>query len=126
MTSGLIVRDEFERCWPFLEPAVDLRTHSKEDIWELIERRQAHFCPMPDAAVVGGISMFPNGFKDVNVRWAGGNLYTILQWVPSMEAWAKNRGCHRAVIYGREQWQRALDGYEKIGVRLAKDLIDGR
>jgi hypothetical protein len=116
------MQSEFERCWQFLAPAVDARTHTKAGLLQLIEEGRAYFCPMPDAAVVGGITTYDNGFRDATARWAGGNLYTLKQWVPTLEAWAKGRGCNRAVLFGREQWLRALPDYEKIGVRMAKEL----
>lgn len=46
-------------------------------------------------------------------------------WLPliaGIEKYARNEGCKALRIFGREGWQRVLDGYEKSAVVLEKAL----
>jgi hypothetical protein len=116
---------EFERCWPWLEQAIELygHTHTKAHILSQVLRGQAHFWPGDNAAIVTNILRAPTGLTSVNGWLAGGELGEIAEMAPKIEAWAKgNIGCHRAIVFGRRGWLRALDGYREGGMRMVKDL----
>lgn len=124
-----ITRDEFERCWPFLEPAIDHfgKTHGKEDVWVLIESGRQRFAPLGQSAIVGNIERSPAGVVTASTWLVGGNLYEIKDWLPTLHAWAKNKGCHRSLIRcARRQWLHVLEpeGYRELGVQIAKDLTE--
>ena len=47
------------------------------------------------------------------------------QWLPLLgriEDYAKDEGCKALRIFGREGWQRVLDGYDRKAVVLEKEL----
>lgn len=118
-------RSEFDRCWPLLEPAVGTpATHSKEDVWATIEDRRAVFWPMTNAAIVGNILTAPTGLRSGNLWLAGGDWSEIAQFIRPLEAYAQNRGCHRAIFRGRPGFERVMKsyGYRVLGVQMVKDF----
>lgn len=123
-SSFLRTRSDFDRCWPFLESAIEQygHTHSKEDIWERLEARKAYFFPLQRGVIVGRVLTYPTGLKESEAMWAGGDLQEILQWVPSLEAYAQNLGCSRNIIKGRRGWLKALDGYREVGTTMVKEF----
>lgn len=118
-------RDDFERCWPLLKPAILLYgdTHRKKHVWESIESGHSQLWCTELSAVVSSIKVWPTGMKEVIGWLAGGDIKGIQQLVPQIESWAKKRGCARAgILLGREGWARALDGYKPAGIQLMKEL----
>lgn len=119
------LRDEFERCWSYLAPAVAAYgpTHTKEHVWRQIEAGEAHLFPMPHAAMVVELKRWPTGFKEAVAWLAGGSLDEIKRFTPQIEQWARAEGCHRAaVVAGRRGWARELPGYRPVGTFLTKEL----
>lgn len=53
---------------------------------------------------------------------AGESMGEWLYAIEAIEAWARSIACSEVRVYGREGWQRALPGYEKKFVALAKRL----
>ena len=115
---------DFDRCWPYLEPAIELygHTHTKKDIRQLIDTGKAYFFPGKGCAFLCNILTAPTGLKSFNVWLAGGDINEIKNMVPKLEAFAKGMGCHRAIICGRRGWLRYLDGFHDCGSRMSKDL----
>jgi hypothetical protein len=121
----MISREVFDRCWPYLEPAVAAYgpTHSKDDVWQRIESGEAQLWPLPHAAMVTELKRWPTGFKEAVAWLAGGSLVEIREFTPALEAWAKAEGCDRAAVCaGRLGWSRALTGYRQSGAFLTKEL----
>lgn len=122
-------RDEFDRCWPWLEKSCSLYghpvhgpTHGKEDVWRLCAAGKAHFIPGERSALVGEFWTSPTGIKTLHGWLGGGDLYEIKRKWEYVEGMARDSECHRIVITGREQWLRALDGFRILSTRLVKDL----
>lgn len=118
-------REEFERVWRYLAPAVAAYgpTHTKADVWSRIEAGDAHLFAMPNAAMVVELKRWPTGFKEAVAWLAGGSLEEITAFIPKIEQWAKVEGCDRAaVVAARRGWQRQLTGYRPAGTYLTKDL----
>lgn len=93
------------------------------------------FCQMVIAAEKNGtlhavciteIYEDPTPKKICNIRvLAGKGRGNWLQWLPQMEAWAKNKGCDEVeVAEGRMGWTRILkpNGYKPVAVKLKKAL----
>jgi hypothetical protein len=126
--AGVLV--EFERCWPWLEAAVERHgnTHEKHHLWRLIERGSAHLLPLPNAAVVGNIINYPTGLKRGNAWLAGGvengSIREILDAVAFMEAWAQRQNCNQGSVYGRRGWRGPLleRGYRELSTLFVKDF----
>lgn len=114
---------EFERVWPYLEPAVQREggDYDKQAIWADIERGSSQLWPLTRSAIVTNITQYPTG-KRVICGWlAGGELSEIARIVPLIEDYAREAGCSEARILGRTGWSRAL-GYRSRSVVLTKDL----
>lgn len=115
---------EFERVWPFLEPAVE-RTggaYDKACVWKAIESQKAQLWPGIKSAVVTEVISYPTGLKSLTQWLAGGDLDELIKIEKVLEKFARKQGCVRVEIIGRKGWKRALDGYRETGIVLAKDL----
>ena len=117
------VRDEFDRSWPWLEAAMERygKTHTKEQVWELIEGRKRFFWHDTDCAQVGVIWTYPSGLKICHSWLAGGDLEQIKNWVPRLEEHGRRNDCESVVIDGRRGWAKAL-GYHEKSARIIKKL----
>lgn len=122
----MTARDEFERCWPWLESALNFRgfkpTHSKQDLWQLLANGQAFFYPGEKCAIVSQFWHHPTGLKTAHGWLAGGTLYELKGGIGMLEECAREADCNRIIINGPEQWARALDGFKVLGARLIKEL----
>jgi len=123
---------EFERCWPWIESALDRfaykhdgkvwLTHNKEHVWERITSGKSIFWPGKACAIISEIAISPTGLK-THVTWlAGGDLEEIAELMEKVEEFGRLKGCQRQVGNGRRGWLRVFKGYEEHGVRKAKDL----
>lgn len=121
-------RAEYDRCWPWLDSAIDRfgRTHEKEDLWrELGIGRGLFFFSLPTCATVCRIVTYPTGLKEIEVWLVGGvNRFHIRDLLyPKIEAFGKELGCHRMIAYGRKGWLRVLDGWFSHGETRVKSLM---
>lgn len=98
------------------------QTHTKDQIAEMCREGRAQLWPMPNAAMLTSIEVYPTGLKELRGWLAGGDLSEIKEWVPVVQAWAQEHGCKRVLITGRRGWLRAFDGYYDAGTILAKDI----
>jgi hypothetical protein len=121
------VRNEFERCWPWLAAALEHAggTHGKEDLWKTIENCSAQLHPLRNGAIVTTIQTHPSGLKDANAWLAGGNLGEIVEVIPLLETWLQSEGCKRVTLTGRKGWMKALPTYKHTGIIMVKDLTHG-
>ncbi len=118
------MRAEFERCWPWLAAAIEKggSTHSKEQIWSLIEAGGAQFHPLPHGAIVTCILNHPTGIKELNYWLAGGELNELIKGEALITELARSIGCHRVSISGRPGWKRKFRDYREASVILVKEL----
>lgn len=127
------MRDEFDRCWPWMEEALESVAYRygnvvwppyhKEHIWQRIENKRAVFWPGRDCAILTEIVNYPTGLKDHNTWLAGGKLTEIRDMIPGIEEWGRANGCHRQVGSGRRGWVRVFDGYREFASRKDKVLL---
>lgn len=118
-------REEFDRVWPFLLEALkhNGNTHSKEDVWSLIEKGEVQLFPLPHGAFCVTIQTYPTGLREAHFWLAGGNLEELTKVEPLTMKWCKSLGCHRATIRGRKGWVKALpSGWKDVGAVLVKEL----
>ena len=118
------LRTEFDRVWPWLAAALahSGNTHSKEDLWQLIESGDAQLFPLPHGAFVTTQRNYPNGLRECHFWLIGGNLGELLKVEPLTLQWAKSLGCQRATARGRKGWARVLQGWEDAGTFYVKEL----
>ena len=117
-------REEFERVWPWLEPAVKAYadTSSKDDVWTRISDGRADLWTTQNAAVVTTIEVMMNGKKSLNGWLAGGDLADIQQLEPMLADWGRHQGCEFFTLVCRPGFERKLSGFSRKAVILIKDL----
>lgn len=123
--NDVSLRDHFERCWPWLAAALARfdGTHTKEDLWQSIADGTAHLWPLERSAMVTTIETYPTGLKQIHGWLAGGDLKEIVDYVPTIEKWAKECcGCSEVVIVGRKGWLKAFEGYKDAGTIMRKAI----
>ena len=129
---------EFDRCWPWLEAAIDVYsfrhggkvwpTHRKEHILAGIHNGKFFFWPGKKCAILTTINISPTGLK-THTTWATGgvpneSLEEIKAMTVVIEDWGRNQGCHRQAGHGRAGWARVLEGYEaRGGINKFKNLL---
>lgn len=115
---------EYDRVWPFLEPAVD-RTegaHDRKTVWSAIASNKAQLWPGQKSAVVTEVVTHPTGLKSLTYWLAGGDLEELQFMEKQIAEFARSMGCTRVEIYGRRGWLKALTDYQDAGTILTKDL----
>ena len=123
---------EFERCWPWLEAALEfgafkhngvtIPSHRKEHVWERILSGRSLFWPGECCAIITEIHVSPTGLRSHHNWLAGGDLDEIVAMMPDIEDYGRQQGCHQQTGSGRRGWLRAFEGYREIGIRKAKPL----
>ena len=118
-------RADFDRCWPYLEPAIGKpASHTKQHVWDKIASGQADFWPMERSAIVTNFLRYPTGLVDGNGWLAGGDWDELRGWIPIIEQHMKAHGADRVLIRGRPGFQRTFApyGYRLYGVQIVKEL----
>lgn len=115
---------EWTRCAPWIEAALARAggTHNLADVRVLVESCECRFWAGRNAAMVTEVQVWPR--TTWFLFWlAGGDLLELRDELrPSGEAYARERGCSRVLIVGRQGWARALPGYETVAWTCAKEL----
>jgi hypothetical protein len=99
-----------------------IMTHSKEHLWNMIEKGQAQLHPLPHAVLVTTMTIHPTGIKEGTVWLGGGDLQEIKKLLPMTEVWLKQEGCTFVTIRGRRGWARVFRDYREDGIILLKEL----
>jgi hypothetical protein len=118
---------EFNRCSKYIEGALEHNDvgQSIEDVKGAIERGDCEFWPGNDAAIVTEKFQGADGRTYVNFFLAGGDLDELTDMTPRIEAWAKQQGASRVLVYGRRGWERSFlkrAGYRPKWAILVKDI----
>lgn len=120
------LESEFERCWPWLAPALargDQPDLSKAGLWAEVAAGRAMLWPGEDGALVTECLATPAG-RLLHCWLGGGELSTLANLRPGVEAWGRAMGCEFASIDGRRGWDRVFRpfGYRPVGTELRKQL----
>ncbi|MBS0359817.1 MAG: hypothetical protein JSR98_00445 [Proteobacteria bacterium] len=89
-----------------------------------IDRGEAWFWSAPGSALVAVVEADPADLR-LLIWLAGGDRRELEEMLlPQAEAWARERGCRRVLVIGREGWARTLrpKGYAPLARIIAKDL----
>lgn len=122
MTAAL--RREFDRCWPWLEPALVIHGETDRDgLLALILAGQAQLWPGTSAALITQMVLAPEG-PSIHTWLGGGTLAEMLAIRPGLEAWGRSMGAIWSTGEGRKGWERLLapQGYVRAGTQLRKAL----
>jgi hypothetical protein len=117
-------RDEFERCWPWLEASLNEfgATHTKDQVWEAINRGHSVLWPGVNAVIVTTMMTYPIGIKCCSVWLQGGELAELKTMYPAIEKYARAQGCDWLIGWGRDGWVKAMPGWVSCGTRRKKVL----
>jgi hypothetical protein len=110
----------WERCKPFLAPAID-EAWTLEAVEQEIRAGRAILWPMERSAAVTTVQVVPKG-RELLVWLAGGDLDELLHFLPVADIYGREQGCKTVRIEGRPGWERVLTGYTKRRVVLVKEL----
>ena len=82
------MRSEFERCWPWLEPAIARYgpTHDKSHIWQAIEQGEAQQA-IAQRRSADRTEELQDRFQEVNGWLSGGDLEEIRRTTEKIEDW---------------------------------------
>ena len=107
-------KEEFERCWPWLEAALSafgIPTHTKHQVWWRIEKQRAFLWTRKKAAIIGEFYYFPSGIVSFNYWLQGGELKACKAMHKGIEEWAADR--EKLDFYtgfGRPGWAKEMHG----------------
>jgi hypothetical protein len=121
--STISLSAEWSRCADWIAAALEHAngTHSMRDVFEMVERSDAQFWPLHDAAIVTEIVEYPQ-CRTLRFWLAGGNLKTLFEAEPTLINWSKSWGCKSVEIVGRRGWHRALNGYRPTATIMTKEI----
>jgi hypothetical protein len=116
------LESEFNRVWPYLEPAIEKTKgrFSKETVWDDLERGNYQLWPLPNSGIVTEIITYPTGLKAVMMVFIGGKYKEIRNTLPAIYEWARGLGCTHAEGVTNPAWRR--HGYEEMGVHIVKEI----
>ena len=119
-------QDEFERCWPWLDASLASfgRTHTKDQVWDMIFRGSAVLWPSENAVMTTTMVTYPIGIKACSVWLQGGELAELKTIYPVIEKYARAQGCDWLIGWGRDGWVKAMPGWESCGTRRRKVLTE--
>jgi hypothetical protein len=117
-------REQFQRCWPWLEPSLNIfgPTHTIHHVWDRVRLGHAFLWPGERSAILVEPILHPIGLRSLNVWLQGGDLPELKSMHPALEQWAREHHCDQLIAWGRDGWLRALDGWQSCGSRRRKVL----
>jgi hypothetical protein len=123
----MATRADFERCWPWLAPALERMrgTHTKDDIVEALDAAQMQFWQSDKAAMVTEVADYPQ-MRVVRVVLAGGDLHGVRMLGDLVAGWGETIGAKRLEVIGRRGWLGAYPEAEEVATLIVKELGDGR
>lgn len=118
MTAAL--RAQFERCRPWLAPAVEIggETSLEEVLAEVLAGR-AQLWAGEAGCIVSQCVMGPAG-GSIHGWLSGGTLQGVNELRPGVEAFGRAMGCTWATLEGRTGWERV---YRRFGFALDEDGV---
>lgn len=124
-STHTILSDLFEKCWPWIEKAMDhgTKTHTKDELKYLVMTGQCHLYFSTEGCVVTFIKQFPQA-KIMELWYAGGKLDALFDLEPQILEDSKSWGCTHVQVSGRMGWQKALKnrGYGDPMVTVTKRI----
>ena len=119
------MREELERCKPWIEAALEYSggTHDWIDVCEGIYKGTMQLWPAKDSCLVTELITYPRT-KVCNVFLGGGTLDEIMGMHTDVVAWAKAQGCSALTMTGRFGWKKPLaeHGWKPLHQSYVKEI----
>jgi len=117
-------RDEFDRCWPWLEASLNEfgATHTKDQVREAIRHGAAVLWSGSNAVILTQIVTYPIGVRCCSIWLQGGELAELKAMHSKIERYARDQGCDWLIGWGRDGWVKAMPGWQSCGTRRKKIL----
>jgi hypothetical protein len=115
---------EWAQCRDALLPAIAMThgTHTEDDVLGAILTGSMKLWRKGKSGLVTEFCQFPR-MKVINVFLAGGDLEDVMSLQADIENYGRKNGCQRAtMLAARDGWLRTIDGGQKAGVYMTKDL----
>jgi hypothetical protein len=130
MTSSEWIAEQFERCAPWIQAALDaepIRTHTLRHVWDDLIDNRCQLWPTPNSVLVTELIIYPTGAKILYHWLAGGSWDEIKATHARVEEFAKGQGCIAVEVKGRRGWERLAkaDGWKPVQTVYVKDLRNG-
>ncbi len=119
--------DEIPTIWPVAAPLIQKAldrgsSYTLDQVYEgLCNKNMQLWMWGEEAALVTTIQTKAGITFCLLLALGGANLSAWFQYLPIVEAWAKDEGCEEVRVYGRLGWKR-LTGYDIDYVRMSKKL----
>jgi hypothetical protein len=115
--------DAWARWRPEIAKACDGSHHTIESIEQGLEAGVSHALTTETCCYIVEVQDYPVQ-RACQIMWAAGDLKSILDNLPNVQAWAKLRGCTEMLVEGQPGWARALkpQGYDVWSVTLRRAL----
>lgn len=107
-----------------LLPAIEMTkgTHNEDDVLAGLITGQFKLWRNGRSGCVTDFTQFPR-LKAINVFLSGGDLEEILPLQIEIENYGRKNGCQRATLLAaRDGWVKTIDGGQKLGIAMYKDL----
>ncbi len=117
---------DFARCQQYIAAALeyDGGGHEIEDVLLKIAEGKCQFWPGENSAVVTEIVHLPKK-TECHYWLAGGDMDELKAMRPAIEKWAREQGCTRITLVGRQGWARSFlkgEGYDARWTVMSKEL----
>lgn len=116
---------EFERCKPYIEAALEYTggTHDIIDIYEGLYKGTMQLWPAEKSCLVTEIINYPK-MKVLNIFLGGGDLTEILSMHEDVIRWAKDQNCTALNMTGRFGWKKPLakHGWKPMHSSYVKEI----
>jgi len=118
--------DQIPAIWdqarPFIKTALDHGSdYTLDDIYEGLCAKQMQLWMYDDAALVTSLQTDARNKFCLLVTLGGQRMSDWFQYLPIVEAWAKDQGAKEMRLYGRIGWAK-LTGYEVQWTKMSKQL----
>ena len=123
--NNFLGTQEFERCKPYIEAALEYTggTHDIIDIYEGLYKGTMQLWPAEKSCLVSEIINYPKK-KVLNIFLGGGDLTEILSMHEDVIRWAKDQKCTALNMTGRFGWKKPLakHGWKPMHSSYVKEI----
>ncbi len=124
-TISMVGTEEFNRCKPYIEAALEYTggTHDIIDIYAGLYKGTMQLWPAEKSCLVTEIITYPK-MRVLNIFLGGGDLTEILSMHEDVIRWAKDQNCSALNMTGRFGWKKPLakHGWKPMHSSYVKEI----